>query len=755
LKRLWLVLAVVALAMLPATAAGQHSVVELLSPGTAEPPGFPLMVPDDGQHVFFGTAEQLVPEDTDTGCPNNDEPPVFGGCPDVYEHFNGQIHLVSTGPASPNGAFPTGVDAVSADGSSAVFSTQEPLVAEDTDAQNDVYVRKNGVTSLVSKGSIGGNGAFGAGFGGASADGSTVVFFTGEHLEPEDQNACGDIYARSGAVTRLVSTGPGDSPSPPMPCSAFMILNAKNDVSADGQHIFFFSQRPLVAADDDGGNRDIYERVGNATRLVTGPSLDTDQVSAANSWAYASRDGTHAYFATRDRLVAEDADNDSDMYERIGEDVHLLGPPAIYTVPFAGIGVAGTSTDGTRVIVFTSEQLTPADTDAEMDLYERYQGNYILLSTGPADTNIGNGLNIQFPNFATSDDATYVLFATQDRLVAADVDSAQDIYERFNGVTTLVSTGPAAGVADIPAILAGVSRDGTRAVFDTEEPLVTSDTDVHRDVYERFAGNTFIVPFGGNSTGDIYADGRPSAISADGSRVFLWAFPSLSSSDTDNVQDWYAATLAGNGYARPKGATPLQVSLVPAYAGCSSSDRVHGPPLAFPSCSSPDQVSTQLTVGTADSNGKPAKSAGLARFETMLGVPSTPADEADVRVTLELTDVYAQGAPLADYAGEIRVETAVRITDKNNTPAPSGPEAAAVPDTTLGFTVPCAPTPDTTAGATCSVATTMDAVLPGVVPEGKRSVWQLGQVSVLDGGPDGDGDTAGNSLFMVQGIFVP
>jgi hypothetical protein len=29
-------------------------------------------------------------------------------------------------------------------------------------------------------------------------------------------------------------------------------------------------------------------------------------------------------------------------------------------------------------------------------------------------------------------------------------------------------------------------------------------------------------------------------------------------------------------------------SLVPAYAPCTAPDRMHGPPLAFPSCSAPD-----------------------------------------------------------------------------------------------------------------------------------------------------------------------
>ena len=39
---------------------------------------------------------------------------------------------------------------------------------------------------------------------------------------------------------------------------------------------------------------------------------------------------------------------------------------------------------------------------------------------------------------------------------------------------------------------------------------------------------------------------------------------------------------------------------------------------------------------------------------------------------------------------------------------------------------------------------------------GARSIWEFGQVRLYDGGPDADGDTAGdNTLFMRQGVFVP
>jgi hypothetical protein len=44
----------------------------------------------------------------------------------------------------------------------------------------------------------------------------------------------------------------------------------------------------------------------------------------------------------------------------------------------------------------------------------------------------------------------------------------------------------------------------------------------------------------------------------------------------------------------------------------------------------------------------------------------------------------------------------------------------------------------------------------GSILEGKRAIWQLDQVKVYDGGPDGLASTTGdNTLFMDEGIFVP
>jgi hypothetical protein len=73
----------------------------------------------------------------------------------------------------------------------------------------------------------------------------------------------------------------------------------------------------------------------------------------------------------------------------------------------------------------------------------------------------------------------------------------------------------------------------------------------------------------------------------------------------------------------------------------------------------------------------------------------------------------------------------------------------------LRATVQCRPTAATTAGSACNLATTLDALTPGIVPERARAIWELGQIEVTDGGPDGDVDTADNDVFARQGIFIP
>jgi Tol biopolymer transport system component len=220
----------------------------------------------------------------------------------------------------------------------------------------------------------------------------------------------------------------------------------------------------------------------------------------------------------------------------------------------------------------------------------------------------------------------------------------------------------------------------------------------------------------------------------------------------DAQPSWQPSVL---GYPRPTGASPLRVSLVPAYVKCAGTNRTHGPPLEHPSCFPPVQYSHQVTVGSPDANGQGAKSIGSLKMVTVVGDPGG-ADDANVRLDASITDVRNKPL-LTDYTGQLQVTVSLRLTDRDNgVSAPGGVDAATVADSQLTFTLPCAATADTTVGSTCSIATTAEALTPGMVTEGKRAIWQLGQVQVTDGGEDGiAATTADNTLFAKQGLFVP
>jgi FG-GAP-like repeat len=217
---------------------------------------------------------------------------------------------------------------------------------------------------------------------------------------------------------------------------------------------------------------------------------------------------------------------------------------------------------------------------------------------------------------------------------------------------------------------------------------------------------------------------------------------------TDDVSIFLCTLTCG--YPRPKGATPVYASLVPAYKPCTAANREHGPPLVNPSCNPPALESAHLTVGSPDANGAAANSIGFARYTAVVGAAGG-ADDSDLGFSFSFTDVRRQGT-LDDYVGELKATSLTRITDRLSGPA--NDEPATGTDIDFSVTVPCSAT-GAGVGATCAITTSFDAVTPGAITEGKRSMWQLERVRVDDGGADGVASTTPNTPFAVQGVFVP
>jgi hypothetical protein len=429
---------------------------------------WPSYVSDHGSRVLFTTGDALVPEDTDDQA-------------DVYVNDAGTIRLVSTGPTDPGSGVPgIGVAGHANDARTVFFHTKGRMVAQDTDDDYDVYRWEDGTTTLVSTDGTGANATGAVYFAAASADGARVVLWASASLLPEDVDDRDDAYVREGGTLRLVTKGTTAG----VPDDAFVW-----DVNTDATSIVWTTGESLDPRDADV-YEDVYQRLGSTTRLVSANDLGVSVPCSAAlddppGGAYCgsvaagqSDDGAHVFFTSIEPMVRADRNQTNDLYDRVGSttDWVSVGPPTtggtapdlvLYrsghvlfesqadlapgganggvfdrfggTTRFVSEGkLRAASPDARRVIVETYSALTPADTDRSWDLYELHDGTAQLLTTGPAG---GNG-DHSSPLIGHSDDVSVVYFLTSEQLTADDTDTMEDIYRRAGGVTTLIGGTP-------------------------------------------------------------------------------------------------------------------------------------------------------------------------------------------------------------------------------------------------------------------------------------------------------------------------
>jgi uncharacterized repeat protein (TIGR01451 family) len=373
--------------------------------------------------------------------------------------------------------------------------------------------------------------------------------------------------------------------------------------------------------------------------------------------------------------------------------------------------------------------------------YEGTGGIHTMSTSGTADTLLAPGTEPAWQPLPSSGPSADVLATLTD---APDPIRAGDELHYTASAKNLVGPDPASGVTltvNLPANVFFVSATPTQGSCSQSAGVVTC--------------NLGALAVGASASVDI--DVEPQTVI---SNTTISASATVSATENDPVTGNNSAstttTVTPGGYARPMGATPLRASLVPAYKSCGSEATLqHGSPLAYPSCGNPQLSSGFLTVGSPDFNGQTANFIGSVKYSAIgEGPPIDPnnGDQADVGVDVSIADVRNK-SDLSDYTGELQVDSSLRITDHDN--GAGGFTTATLQDRTFDFTVPCSATPSSTTGASCVLHTTAEAVAPGTVKERQRMVWQLGQLRVLDGGPDGVVSTANNTLFAVQGVFVP
>jgi hypothetical protein len=324
----------------------------LISAGDGPFSAFFAGVSADATGVAFTTQEALVPDDQDAAT-------------DLYLSNDGTIEVVSIGPAGGADSQPGPVqlkfDYISADGGRVFFTTNESLVAEDTDIGRDVYVHAGGTTSIVSDGPPPDTG-LPADFVGASADGTVAYFRSFNQLTPEDTDTGRDLYVREGETTSLVELGA-------VPTDGNLGFNPS--VSADGSRLAFSSAASLAASDTDArGDVYAYEN-GSISHLSIGPTGGNGDFGVALE--YASPSGERVLYRTSEPLVPADTDQQVDIYEWHQGTTSLvsIGPDGgngPFDVGCCDLDVEP-STDATQVYFVTGERLLQSDTDSSRDVY--------------------------------------------------------------------------------------------------------------------------------------------------------------------------------------------------------------------------------------------------------------------------------------------------------------------------------------------------------------------------------------------------
>jgi hypothetical protein len=259
-------------------------------------------------------------------------------------------------------------------GSRAFLVTEQKLTNEDDDAQADLYrydAADGGLTLLsANSGEI----AVRAGSVVTSADGSRVLFRAGDAKDSEDKR----LYMATAAGPRLVAA----------------VAQPFVQLSDDGRYALFVTGEPLAAADGDE-SLDVYryDAASDASTLISdGPGggdgafdatdIENNQFQvASHPYRAMSDDGGDVFFNTSERLLPQDRNDFSDVYEWYGGDLDLVSAgsgdrPAIYV---------GATPDGNTAFFRTTSTLLPRDRDGgDVDFYAARLGGGFPEPSPPA-----------------------------------------------------------------------------------------------------------------------------------------------------------------------------------------------------------------------------------------------------------------------------------------------------------------------------------------------------------------------------------
>lgn len=492
-----------------------------------------------------------------------------------------------------------------------VVAKEPPLAPGATPGQENYYVRDNatGEYGLLAPG------PGELSFADATPGGSRILFEdTGQEVIPgiRDETGAPYLYEWDRGQVRLIAAA----------------------AVAGATHTASYTQNTI----SEDGSRVIFTDLATGRIYVREPENEkTIPVSAgAAVWRAATPDGRYIFYT--EGLEGEEQLFRLDVNSATPEPQPLTGPGAKV------LGTLGVSDDGSYAyfaaegVLTTSENANKEKAEpGAANLYEWHEGS-------PVPTFIARLAKIVAGFFDESDwrDArgsepggpaagnkssrvdsagTTVLFSSTRRLTGYDNAGHDELY-LFDATAdnlTCVSCNPPgvptttdAYLSESPALVGpasagsrlfltrNLSKDGTRAFFQTAEALVPQDTNGVSDVYEWEREGTGSCPSGGGGCVYLISTGQSTSASyfgdasADGGDVFFFTRQSLVGQDQDTNSDAYGAR-EGGGIAAQNPAAPASCSAEacrgalpsPPLFGALSSSTLSGPGNLTPPVATP------------------------------------------------------------------------------------------------------------------------------------------------------------------------
>ncbi|HJU35918.1 MAG TPA: hypothetical protein VJ716_00680 [Gaiellaceae bacterium] len=288
-------------------------------------------ISDDGRYVAFeSTSPDLASGGSGGKSGGSSTGVAIAGTLASYVYVRDLVRqktqLVSVNSAG-KAAGPSFDPVISADGRYVAFDTAAPLVADDTNAASDVYVRdlQTGTTTRVSVDSNGGQ-SHGGNFGPSiSSDGRYVAFDADTALAAGDTNSKRDVYVHdllTGRTTRVSVDSAGnqaDDHSDNFGLGGIEsggVSDGGPEISADGRYVTFESTATDLVAGDTNGAADVFLhdlQTGVTTRVsVDGAGGQADGPSAGP--AIDGNGSAVAFVSAATNLVPDDTNNATDVF---------------------------------------------------------------------------------------------------------------------------------------------------------------------------------------------------------------------------------------------------------------------------------------------------------------------------------------------------------------------------------------------------------------------------------------------------------